>query len=256
MKPFALKTYRIYAESLDRDVEITVFSSGNQTLKRPLILMQDGQNLFFDQFATYKTSWGLLNFIAREDFLDCILVGITCGDGSVRLDEYCPYVFDSRAQNATGYAREIGGKGDAYLDFIYYTLIPHIHLTFRCEDKVYIGGSSMGGVIACYAALTFPDQTAGIFGLSNAFWVASDSFVTRIEQFKGELPKIYLDLGDREHKEPLEMGYIRDCEERIEAALTLREPAKMRFEIIQNGVHNEASWRQRIEEILRWMLEK
>lgn len=256
MKPFALKTYRIYAESLDRDVEITVFSSGNPTLDRPLILMQDGQNLFFNKFATYGTSWGLLDILPREDFPDCILVGITCGEGSTRYDEYCPFVFDSRAQKATGFDHAVGGKGDAYLEFIYNTLIPQLKSTFKCEEKVYFGGSSMGGVIACYAALAYPDQTAGIFGLSNAFWVACDSFIMRIKQFEGELPKIYLDLGDLESREPFEMAYVRDCEERIEAALALWKPAKMRREIIHNGVHNEASWHQRIEEILRWMLEK
>lgn len=256
MKPFALKTYRIYSEHLDRDVEITVFSSGKEKITRPLIIMHDGQNLFFDKMATYGTSWGLLDILPKEDFPDCVLVGITCGEDRVRMDEYGPFVFDLYAQQKTGYAHPIGGKGDAHLKFVYQELVLHIHSEYKCSEKIFIGGSSLGGVISLYAALTYPVQTVGVFGLSNAFWVSSDSFINLIEGFTGKLPKVYLDLGNKESDDPEEMAYVFAEDQRIKVALQAIKPQKMRHETIENGVHNEASWRLRIEEILRWILNK
>jgi predicted alpha/beta superfamily hydrolase len=256
MKPFALMTHRMYSEKLDRDVEITVFSSGNAESSRPLIIMHDGQNLFFDKLATYGTCWGLLKVLAKEDFPDCVLAGITCAAGSLRLDEYGPFLFDLQAQVKTGFDYPVGGKGDAHLRFVYDELIPRLRNEYVCEEKIYIGGSSMGGVIACYAALTYPERTAGIFGLSNAFWVACDPFVEKIGQFTGVFPAIYLDQGDRESDDADQMTNIRQCEQRVETALAKRHPLLMRCETITNGTHNEASWRLRIEEILRWILKK
>jgi predicted alpha/beta superfamily hydrolase len=255
MRPFTLKTHRIYSGNLDRDVEITVFSSGTNEKTRPLILMHDGQNLFFDQLATYGTSWGLLEGLAKEDFPACVLVGMTCGEDRVRLDEYGPFVFSDAAQRETGYAFPVGGKGDAHLKFVYDELIPTIRRDYACRDQVYIGGSSLGGVISLYAGLVHPDQTAGIFGLSNAFWVCADPLIELIEGFQGELPRIYLDLGDKESGQAEEMERITFSDQAVVAALRGKHPIALRHETIENGVHNEASWRLRIDEILRWILE-
>jgi predicted alpha/beta superfamily hydrolase len=255
MRPFTLKTDRIYSGKLDRDVEITVFSSGTNDKNRPLILMHDGQNLFFDKLATYGTSWGLLEILGKEDFPACVLVGMTCGEDRVRMDEYGPFVFCDFAQRETGYAFPIGGKGDAHLKFVYEELIPSIKREYACRDKVYIGGSSLGGVISLYAGLTYPDQTSGIFGLSNAFWVSCEPMIELIKGFQGKLPRTYLDLGDQESVLAEEMERIKHCDQFVAAALRGKNPAALRHEIIENGVHNEASWRLRILEILRWILE-
>ncbi|TFG83447.1 MAG: hypothetical protein E4G74_01235, partial [Erysipelotrichales bacterium] len=125
----------MYSENLDRDVEITVFSSGRNDVARPLILMHDGQNLFFNTLATYGTSWGLLDILPKEDFPDCVLIGMTCGKDALRMDEYGPFVFDDYAQLQTGYREPIGGRGDAHLAFVYRELIPLIRKEFRCRDK-------------------------------------------------------------------------------------------------------------------------
>jgi predicted alpha/beta superfamily hydrolase len=254
MKPFILKTYRMHSEVLDRDVEITVFSSGAQKATRPLIIMHDGQNLFFDKFATYGKAWRLLDFLGKEDFPDCVLAGVTCAEGKSRLDEYSPFVFDAPVQRITGNDALPGGQGDAYLEFVYATLIPHIQKEHGCRGKVHIGGSSMGGVISLYAALKYPAETDSAFCLSNAFWTASQSMLESIEQFDGALPKLYLDQGERESSDEKEMALIMLSEKKVEAALRRKKPKNMRCEIIAKGIHSEVAWRMRIEEILRWIL--
>jgi len=256
MQPFALKTYRMYSENLDRDVEITVFSSGKHDEKKPLILMHDGQNLFFDKLATYGTSWGLLDVLAQEDFPACVLVGMTCGEDRIRMDEYGPFVFTPYAQRMTGYDSPVGGQGESHLHFVFDELIPAIRAEFNVEEKVYLGGSSLGGVIVLYAALAYPDKIAGIFGLSNAFWVSCDPFIAMIKGFSGELPRIYLDLGDHESDDPIETKEVQTSDARIVAALRAKNNLILRHESIAGGTHNEASWRLRIAEILRWMLKK
>ena len=114
----------------------------------------------------------------------------------------------------------------------------------------------MGGVISLYAALTYPDKIAAVFGISNAFWVSLDPILKVIHDFQGVLPKIYLDLGKCESSDPVEMKLIASAEAQIEGALRTKKPFELRSESIENGVHNEGSWRLRIEEILRWILPK
>ena len=61
----------------------------------PVMYFFDGQNLFFDQMATYGKSWGLYNFLGNWS-KKIIVVGLECGhEVNERLSEYSPYDIDS-----------------------------------------------------------------------------------------------------------------------------------------------------------------
>ena len=54
----------------------------------PVMYMFDGHNLFFDEDATYGTSWGLYDFMKGYD-KQVIIVGMECSHrGNERLEEY------------------------------------------------------------------------------------------------------------------------------------------------------------------------
>lgn len=58
-------------------------------------------------------------------------------------------------------SEKFGGKGDMYLNFISKDVLPLLKnstLKGRIldEERVTIGGSSLGGLISCYAAYTRP----------------------------------------------------------------------------------------------------
>jgi len=253
MKPFVLETFRIQSDVVDRDFEITVFSSGKADMNRPLFIFHDGQNLFEDAKATYGRSWRLLDVLTKDDFPDCVFAGITCGEDSTRFDDYSPFPFDAFAQAKTGADHKVGGYGDRYLRFVYTELIPLLHTRYPSQDRIVMGGSSLGGYISTFAALGYPAETKGIIALSNAFWVAADPLIDLIGEQDGELCRMYLDIGDHESDEPEMNRIVMEAQARVVDAIKAKNPVELRSEIIESGTHNEASWGDRIEEVLRWI---
>lgn len=68
---------------------------------------------------------------------------------------------------------KIGGKGDLYLNFIEKELMPRIENEWfkgRMEGSYGIGGSSLGGLISCYALYTRPSVYKTGICMSSSFW--------------------------------------------------------------------------------------
>lgn len=115
----------------------------------PVLYMFDGQNLFFDQDATYGKSWGL------KEFLDhwhkrLIVVGIESGPN--RLSEFSPYDFSSKCFG------KIKGIGDTTMQWIVNELKPYIDSHYRTwwhREATAIAGSSMGGLMALFGILRY-----------------------------------------------------------------------------------------------------
>lgn len=116
----------------------------------PVVYMFDGQNLFFDEDATFGKSWGLKPFLDRWA-KKMIVVGLECSHtGNDRLKEYSPYRI---------YARMFGsitGIGDLTMKWIVNEVKPYIDQHYRTwshREATAIGGSSMGGMMALYGIL-------------------------------------------------------------------------------------------------------
>lgn len=133
----------------------------------PVLYLQDGQNVF-DAATSFAGEWGVdeaLNQLAAngQDPTGCIVVAVD--NGPNRLDEYSPW-------NNPQYG---GGQGDLYLDFLTQTLKPYIDATYRTlpdRTNTGIGGSSMGALIATYAALRHPAVFGKVASFSPAYWFA------------------------------------------------------------------------------------
>ena len=146
------------------------------TKRYPVIYMQDGQNLF-DNKTSFSGEWEVdetLNKLHSEGDYGAIVVGIDNG-GNKRLDEYSPWKNSSYG----------GGEGDAYIDFIVQSLKPYIDTNYRtlsAPEYTCIFGSSLGALIATYAAIKYP----GIFGKAGAFspayWFNISNFVSYIQE--------------------------------------------------------------------------
>ncbi|RZK32590.1 MAG: esterase, partial [Hymenobacter sp.] len=141
----------------------------------PVLYLQDGQNVFDDATA-YAGEWGVdetLNQLraSGQDPTGCIVVAVDNG-GDHRLDEYSPWV------NAE-YKK--GGEGDQYTNFLTLSLKPYIDAHYRTQpDAAHtaIAGSSMGGLIALYAGLKYPQVFGRIGVFSPAIWFAKDSILS------------------------------------------------------------------------------
>ena len=118
----------------------------------PVMYFFDGHNLFLNEDATYGKSWGLKEFLEGWS-KPMIIVGIECGhEGEERLREYLPYPAEGE------HFGKIDGIGDATVQWMVEELKPYIdgkYRTWPFRECTGIGGSSMGGLMALYAAVHY-----------------------------------------------------------------------------------------------------
>jgi len=131
-----------------------------------VLIMHDGQNLFEASSATYGVSWrcgetadALFGLGKMEPVL---IVGVN--NSPDRFNELS-HVFDP--------VQGRGGKGNQYLDFIEYTVLPIIKEKYPRANlsgrTLGILGSSLGGLISCYAGWTRPNLFGRIGYMSIEF---------------------------------------------------------------------------------------
>lgn len=251
------KFYKIkyFEEMLDRDVELFFACNATENEEVPLILMHDGQNLFEDEQAAFGRSWRLLDQLFSDDFPKCIVVGISNSQiENGRLDEYSPYKCSDEFALKGGFGKDVGGKGDRYLSYVFDKLIPELKKTIQFND-IYMGGSSMGGFISMVAALKYSKQLSGVFCMSNAWWFAFDDLIKDLQSFEGTLPKIYLDTGTKESSDMLIRKSYRDQHDAIVKVLKIKKSKKLISKMIRKAIHNEAEWEKRFSPIIKELLE-
>lgn len=118
----------------------------------PVMYFFDGHNLFLDSDATYGKSWGFKEYLEScpKPF---IVVGAECShEGRDRLNEYSPY------DHTGGFLGTIHGMGDETLQWFVNDIKPMIDREYRTwphREATGIGGSSMGGLMALYAATRY-----------------------------------------------------------------------------------------------------
>lgn len=213
-----------------------------QGKRYPVLYMNDGQNLFNLQTAPFG-EWGVdeaLDSLQRKTGKECIVVGIDHG-GSKRLNEYNPYNNDSFGV----------GEGRAYTAFVAETLKPYIDKHYRTLTDVgntFIAGSSMGGLISLYAAISYPNVfgSAGIF--SPAFWISPQMYTAVADSKWSTKKRMYFYAGGRESK-----SMVKDMEKMIKLLQT-----KGNYEIISSvdpqALHNEAAWRKEFPAFYLWLM--
>jgi predicted alpha/beta superfamily hydrolase len=215
----------------------------------PVLVMHDGQNLFNDSTSFAGVSWRAADtidaLIVQGAMEQIIVVGLYNTDD--RTDEYT-YVFDP--------SEMAGGKGDAYLDFIERQVFPWIErnlpvpaVPLRRAD-VGMLGSSLGGLLSCYAGYTRSHVYSRVGCMSSSFWWDSNNFNNTVVGSK-PLPRadttFYIDSGD------MQQGGCappQNCDDRLQSIDTRNHLENLGWTInstifyyLQHGgVHNEASW--------------
>ncbi len=243
-----------YVETLNREVTLYIKLPEDyyhSEKSYPIIYLQDGQNLFFDEDAYNNQSWKLLDIVESNDALqETILVGISSPLSDKRLDEYSPVSFELK--NYEPY----GGMGDIYIDYIYFTLNPYITKTYRTIPRQTIMlGSSMGGVISLYAAIKYPDTFNKVASLSGAFFVAPTKLTTLFKEahYKNDI-KIYMDCGDNETFNASKETYLKTNNKIYNTILTQAPKGAIIYKVIPGGEHSEYDWSNRLPSIVKYLL--
>jgi predicted alpha/beta superfamily hydrolase len=219
------------------------------TKRYPVLYMQDGQNVF-DEATAFAGEWGVdetLNQLAtsQEKVARAIVVAVDNGDER-RLDEYSPWA------NAE-YKK--GGEGARYADFLALTLKPYLDAHYRTlPDAAHtaIAGSSMGGLIAFYAGLKYPQVFGRVGVFSPAIWFAKDSLLAYARRHRPAplASRFYFVAGPAESETMLPLL----VEARQQLLSNGVVPSHIHLKVPADGQHAEWFWRREFGPAYRWLL--
>lgn len=236
----------VYSQELNnfRDIIFYLPPSYNEnTLKthRNVLIMHDGQNLFDPKTSAFGTAWMCQNALDQmiiEGKSDEILVAGAYNTVD-RNNEYT-YIFDP--------SEGFGGKGDLYLDWIESTAIPLVAKNFRVSivrESLGILGSSLGGLISCYAGWTRAKVYGKVGCMSSSFWWDDNDYQNNVI-VKNDIDRsyalatFYMDSGTRGGDETC-VVYTTQVYDYYQTKGFVTDKNLFKY-IDQGGSHNEASW--------------
>ncbi len=218
----------------------------------PVLYFMDGQNVFDARTSYIGVEWGAdeaLEVLAAEG-MEAIAVAVW-NHGDDRMDEYNPWrsTLDWRDR-----PQPMGGKGDAYLEWLVGTVKPIVDRSFptrAAREATGIIGSSMGGLIALYALFAQRAVFGLIGSMSPSVRWSDYKIVTLIEDAPLPPARIHLDMGWREWK-----GMTRDARKVRDALLARGMVLERDLHYVEerNARHSEAAWARRLPDALRFLL--
>ena len=214
----------------------------------PVLYMFDGHNVFFDSHATFGKSWGMKEYLERTA-RELIVVAIECNhEGDRRLFEYCPWTLKAP------HFGQLEGQGDLTMEWITGTLKPQIDAAYRTlpeREHTLIAGSSMGGLMALYAAVAWNDVFSRAAAISPVLWLEPRKMAALIKSRSFEQPtRIYLDMGGAEID-----GHVEALTAMFETAKRLtRSGADVAARVVPGAQHCEADWEKRIPVFMDYLL--
>jgi enterochelin esterase-like enzyme len=216
----------------------------------PLLVMQDGQNLFDPETAfirgrTWKMAEHADAAIAAGEVEPLVIAGVA-NAGDQRLAEYTP----------TRDWKMGGGNAAQYGDMIVNELLPFLHGRYRLlsgRAHTGLGGSSLGGLVSLWMGLRQPDVFGKLAVLSPSVWWNHRYILRYVNDVEAELrlrPRIWLDAGEREGIRTVANAEL--LHERL-LAHGWRDQRDLHFQTIADGNHDEASWAERVRPMLRFL---
>ena len=251
------------------------YASGER--RYPVLYMHDGHNLFDPASANYGKVWAADKAVARlaaqGRIEPHIVVGIWA-PGADRYRQYMPQPIANAASPALrrDMAQWSNGKpvvSARYLDWIAAELKPRIDAQYRTlttPEHTAMAGSSMGGILSCWAIAARPD----VFGRAaciSSHWPIADP--DRVVDRRGEVEALWRDwfaanLGApqgrkvwMDHGTATLDAHYAPYQQVVDAAFAgagWREGEDFRSEVYEGAEHEENAWAARLPEVLEWLL--
>lgn len=239
----------IYMKALKRTRELIIYVPDDfkTSQKRyPVLIINDGQNAFFDEESYIGISWRMIDSVERMH-IDVIMVAIPCNfEPLKREDEYGPWVIAKDIASEFTTERKLGGEGKRYVSFLVKQLKPYLDQNLPTNPDDYgIVGSSMGGLISFYAMLRYPHIFKKCAILSTAFWIYEKQFRNMIRFSRIKNNYLYMDVGGQEG----DSRYI-PSNEHIKKAL-MGKIRHYEYHYFADDTHSEASWSRRVPYFLK-----
>jgi predicted alpha/beta superfamily hydrolase len=244
----------------------------------PVLYMHDGHNLFDPAKSNFNKVWAadmaMLKAVRSGKVEPHIIVGIWA-PGKDRYRQYLPQSLYASASGTPRAAMDAMTGGPvisrAYLDWLAGPLKDWIDASFRTRrgprDTAIIG-SSMGGLMSCYAFLERP-QVYGRAGCVSSHWPAADPrtvgeanpelivlwddwFSSRLGKPEGR--RLWLDHGTAT-LDAYYAPYQQAIDARI-AAQGWKRGLDWESRVYEGAEHEENAWAKRLPELFAWLLRK
>lgn len=209
----------------------------------PVLYMFDGQNVFFDDNATYGKSWGMGQYL-NHTRTELIVAAFQCNThaDNGRLSEYSPFFYYPGDKWGGPYMPRAEETMHWYIN----TLKPYIDRRFRTlpdRGHTFIGGSSMGGLMSLYAVLRHNDVFSRAASFSPSIDVNIDGLLQLIYASSlADDTVVYMDYGLKEFKDE---PWSPENFTRAAAAL-IDNGISLTARLVPDGDHSEASWERQL----------
>lgn len=231
----------------------------------PVLYMFDGHNLFDRRTSSYDKEWRIDEHMealfGRDPHATAVVVGIDPDPQTLaRYAEYSVIDWTYRGSPADRVGSPIVADGETTARFIAGTVKPWVEQNYRVaadRDNVGIGGSSMGGYMALYLAVRFPELFAKVLAFSPAV-LDRPMEGARLRSLiaasvGGERQRIYLDMGSAE-----ELEYVEHPDQMVAVidplvdALTASGRSDITSHIAEGAPHDETAWGARFPAAFHW----
>ncbi|MES2043193.1 MAG: alpha/beta hydrolase-fold protein [Pseudomonadota bacterium] len=240
-----------------------------------VVYMHDGQNIFFPERSAFNKVWAAdkaaLRLIAARKVAPFIIVAVD-HPGAARYRQLFPQAIYDAAPPAVRAVFDANAKGpitgDAYLAFLVHDLKPLIDRSYRTRpDATHsaIVGSSMGGLISCYAFVQYP-RVFGRAACISTHWLLAGPQELPVDADVLGLWKAYLGAhlgGPNGRKLWMDHGtqtldaLYGPWQEAIDADLTAlgwRKGRDFASRTYPGAAHEENAWAARLDDIFAWLL--
>jgi predicted alpha/beta superfamily hydrolase len=218
----------------------------------PVLYLQDGQNLFDAARAFGGQHWHVAEtataLIESGTIAPLIIAGID-NTGANRINEY----------THTHDRKRGGGEAGAYARFVVGAIKPFVDATFRTRpdtSNTGIGGSSLGGLVSLFIALSHPDVFGKAAVMSPSVWWDRRSILRYVRTVPKTRPRLWVDMGTAESMGAGSARRVLEDARLLEAGLVKAgwvEGVDLRYEDIEGGEHNERAWGNRFGRVLEWL---
>jgi predicted alpha/beta superfamily hydrolase len=238
----------------------------------PVLVMNDGHNLFEPQTSTFGATWGLLEAMQERPIGGSrissvkkpLIIGVTYKNKNDRIRglEYEPTdIFTKHPDLFDNFPADwdrVGASGNEYHELIAKKILPTIaaeHGIELARERTAIGGSSMGSLTSMYALAKHPEVYGTVLGYST-HWVIGGNKM--IDEYIKILPapgqhRIWSDGGTL----GIDAGYA-PFQEYFRKQMAVKG-YRLGEDFIETSYpqtgHDELWWAGRVEHPINWWLE-
>jgi predicted alpha/beta superfamily hydrolase len=208
----------------------------------------DGQNCFDRATSAFGVEWQMDETLLRlagdrtRPLPPLLVVGIDNGP-----DRVGEYTYDADPRHG-------GGRAAATEAFVCDTVMPFVARTYRVSpDEAYVGGSSLGGLMALDLARHRSGVFRGVLAMSPSLWWNDGALLRALGEktpFAGT--RVWVDTGTAE--EPGEAGRRHVERARQLDALLSRAGVAHRLMIDDGARHTEAAWAKRFPQAVCYVM--